>query len=119
LHHGQLTGIFVLNEWGNGMAKLTVIARMLPYGQLFTVKGRDAWALLELLKAGANGCTPIDSPGPRWSGYVFSLKRKQGLNIETRHEPHRGAFPGTHARYVLSSAMEIVSRSDVSEREAA
>ena len=101
------------------MAKLIVTARTIPDGQAFIVKGRDAWALAELLSAGANGCTPIDNPGPRWSGYVFNLKRIHGLNIETRHEPHRGQFPGTHARYVLLSAVEIINRSDEQERRAA
>jgi hypothetical protein len=37
--------------------------------------GRDAWALSSLILAGADGCTPIDNPGPRWSGYIFKLKR--------------------------------------------
>ena len=31
------------------------------------VKGRDAWALKELVMAGDKGCTPLDTPGPRWS----------------------------------------------------
>lgn len=34
-----------------------------------TICGRDRWALECLLKAGGNGCTPIDTPGPRWFGY--------------------------------------------------
>ena len=101
------------------MGKLIVTARIVPDGHAFTVKGRDAWALLELLKAGANGCTPIDNPGPRWSGYVFNLKHTHGLDIETIHELHRGQFPGTHARYVLLSPVEIISRSDMAELEAA
>jgi len=48
------------------------------------------------------GCTPIDHPGPRWSGYKFNLK-ELGLEIETIHENHKGPFPGAHARYVLRS----------------
>ncbi len=99
--------------------RLTVTARTLPDGSAFTVTGRDAWALLELAKAGPYGCTPIDHPGPRWSAYVHALRSEQGLTIETRHEAHKGPFPGTHARYVLASAVEIVSRSDQSERTAA
>lgn len=91
------------------MAKFIVTARTIADGRAFIVKGRDAWALLELVKAGANGCTPIDNPGPRWSGYVFNLKHTHGLDIETRHEPHRGQFPGTHARYVLLSAVEVAN----------
>ena len=49
-----------------------------------TVHGRDAWALQELVEAGNKGCTPIDHPGPRWSGYVHRL-RKLGIHVETIH----------------------------------
>jgi hypothetical protein len=101
------------------MGKLNVTARILPDGGSFTATGRNAWALLELLSAGPNGCTPIDNPGPRWSAYVFNLKREHGLAIETAHESHRGPFPGSHARYILRTTVEIVSRSDETEREAA
>jgi hypothetical protein len=101
------------------MGKLIVTARISPDGHPFTVKGRDAWALLELLKAGAKGCRSIDHPGPRWSGYVLSLKRKHGLEIETVYERHGGQFAGSHARYVLHSSMEIISRSDMAELAAA
>lgn len=64
------------------------------------VSGRDRWALECLIAAGSKGCTPIDHPGPRWSGYVFNL-RSLGVPIETLHEPHGGPFAGSHARYVL------------------
>ena len=77
------------------------------------VKGRDEWALRELLLAGDKGCTPIDNPAPRWSAYVFNL-RQIGFNIETINEPHSGPFPGTHARYVLRSVvMEVDSVNDL------
>ncbi|MEP6826597.1 MAG: hypothetical protein ABJA10_00835 [Aestuariivirga sp.] len=99
--------------------RLMVIARLLPDGKSFTVHGRDAWALLQLVAAGPNGCTPIDNPGPRWSGYVFNLKRNPGLAIVTHHEAHRGNFPGTHGRYILKSDVEIISRSDSREQEPA
>ena len=89
------------------MAKLTVIARVLPDGPRFTVAGRDAWALAELVRCGERGCTPIDNPGPRWSAYVHALRTERGLAIETLHENHGGPFPGTHARYVLRSQVEI------------
>lgn len=75
---------------------------------IVTVCGRDRWALECLMAAGATGCTPIDTPGPRWSGYVFNL-RQLGIEIETVTEPHSGPFSGTHARYVLRS---VVSASD-------
>jgi len=101
------------------MAKLIVTARLLPDGHTFKVTGRNAWALLELHRAGLSGCTPIDNPGPRWSAYVFNLKREHGLAIETTHESHRGPFPGSHARYILRGHVEIVSRSDQAEKEAA
>jgi hypothetical protein len=86
--------------------QLSVSFRVEPEGALLKAKGRDAWALLELHKAGNGGCTPITTPGPRWSGYVFNLRR-MGLVIETVHESHTGPFPGTHARYVLHSPVSI------------
>ncbi len=101
------------------MAKLRVYALALSESRTFTATGRDAWALLELLKAGTRGCTPIDYPGPRWSGYVFNLKRKHGLAIQTIYENHGGQFAGNHARYLLRSPVELISRSDMAEREAA
>ena len=70
--------------------------------------GRDAWALLELYRAGDAGCTPISHPGPRWSGYVHKLRRR-GLRIETVPESHGGPFAGHHARYVLRSIVRIIA----------
>ncbi|MCP4192808.1 MAG: hypothetical protein GY768_19515 [Planctomycetaceae bacterium] len=78
------------------------------------VGGRDRWALECLIAAGETGCTPIETPGPRWSGYVFNL-RQLGVDIETINEPHEGPFPGTHARYVLRSS---VTRAEAGEAAA-
>ncbi len=78
-------------------------------GPLVRVRGREAWALLELVKSGERGCTPIDHPGPRWSGYVHDL-RKIGFAIETIREPHGGPFPGGHARYVIRSRVTILDK---------
>lgn len=66
------------------------------------VCGRERWALECLVAAGDKGCTPIETPGPRWSGYVHKLRR-MGFAIETIRESHGGPFEGTHARYVLRS----------------
>jgi hypothetical protein len=77
-----------------------------------TPAGRDAWALGELICAGAAGCTPIDNPGPRWSGYVFKLKRIYSLNIETITEMHGGDYAGKHARYVLRSKVQFADPAD-------
>jgi len=95
--------------------KLTITARTLPDGKPVTVIGRDAWALRNLVEAGAAGCTPIDHPGPRWSHYVFKLRRA-GFLIETIDEKHGGPFAGSHARYVLRSQLEIIK--DTSRRAA-
>lgn len=72
---------------------------------LIAVSGRVKWALECLMEAGAQGCTPIEKPGPRWSGYVHDL-RELGVQIETITEPHGGPFKGTHARYVLHSLVQ-------------
>lgn len=76
--------------------------------------GRDAWALLELVKEGPRGATPINNPGPRWSAYVFNLRR-MGLSIQTIDEPHGGPFAGTHARYVLKSRVEVIENNQDQE----
>ena len=70
-----------------------------------TLPPRVAWALRCLNEAGANGCTPIDTPGPRWSQYVFVL-RSRGIDVETVTEMHGPPFPGHHARYVLHTRVE-------------
>jgi hypothetical protein len=77
--------------------------------------GRDAWMLDRLLVAGTTGCTTLENPAPRVSHYVFKLRTKFGLNIETITEQHDGPYAGHHARYVLRSRVERV---DI-EREAA
>ncbi|MFV0492873.1 MAG: hypothetical protein ACK5M4_13750 [Pseudorhodobacter sp.] len=66
------------------------------------LSGREQWALEQLINAGDRGCTPILQPAPRWSAYVHKL-RKQGVPIETLHEPHKGSFPGHHGRYILKA----------------
>jgi len=88
--------------------KLTLAATIhSPTGNVtVTEKGRRAWALLHLIRAGSNGCTPIDNPGPRWSGYVHRL-RGNGFSIETVEENHGGPFSGSHARYHLRSVVTV------------
>lgn len=80
-----------------------------PDGSLLPVKGRLAWALNVLIERGAEGVTPITAPAPRWSAYVHKIKREHGIAIETVTEGHRGAFAGTHARYVLRTPLEVVT----------
>ena len=70
------------------------------------LKGRLAWTMLELVKAGENGITPLHNPAPRVSHYVFTLRGK-GVVIDTDMEPHGGAFPGEHGVYRLKSAVTI------------
>lgn len=88
----------------------TLTVRLLdePEPVVRVVTGRDAWALRQLIQAGATGCTPLDHPGPRWSGYVHKLRKLYGIGIETVHERHGGPFPGRHARYVLRSRLVVV-----------
>lgn len=91
--------------------RLTISFRVEPNGVWQEAAGRDAWALMELHRAGGRGVTPIDVPGPRWSAYVFNL-RHMGLVIETVHESHGGPFAGSHARYVLRSHVIIREATD-------
>lgn len=92
------------------MSRLVQFSVVAADGSTWTVDlaGRNAWALISLIRAGDRGCTPIDNPGPRWSAYVFNL-RQRGLDIETINELHGGPFKGTHARYVLRTAVHQVA----------
>ena len=58
-----------------------------PDGVVKRFKGRFAWTLDQLVKAGKLGITPLDMPAPRWSHYVFVLRR-EGVPIETIEEKH-------------------------------
>jgi hypothetical protein len=91
---------------------LTVKARIGENGTVVTVRGRDAWALLELKAANDIGCTPIDHPGPRWAAYVHKL-RKAEFSIETITEDHGDPFAGKHARYLLRSEVAVVEGDEV------
>jgi winged helix domain-containing protein len=79
----------------------------LPSDSCLTFTGREAWTLRRLIEAGAAGVTTIDHPAPRWSHYIFKL-RKAGLVITTDYEPHTGPFPGTHGRYRLKTRVTVV-----------
>ena len=68
------------------------------------LRGRLARTMLELVKAGDEGITPLHNPAPRVSHYVMTLRRK-GVTIETDMQPHGGAFPGEHGVYRLKSAV--------------
>lgn len=72
----------------------------------YRIGGRQAWALLELVRMGQKGCSYADNPAPRWPAYIHKL-RMLGIEIETRKEKHQGPFPGFHARYVLKSQVSI------------
>jgi hypothetical protein len=71
------------------------------------LKGREAWTLTSLIEAGERGLTPLDRPAPRWSGYVYAL-RKRGLAIETVDERHSGPYPGAHGRYILRTPLTVL-----------
>lgn len=88
-------------------SKFRITAKIEPDGGIREVVGRDAWALKNLIDAGQSGCTPITTPGPRWSHYIYKL-RKAGFIVETIDENHGGPFAGTHARYVLRSQVSIL-----------
>ena len=70
------------------------------------LKGRLAWTMLELVRAGDDGITPLLNPAPRVSHYVMTLRRK-GVATDTEMQPHGGAFPGEHGVYRLVSEVTI------------
>ncbi len=102
-HKANATGSCEITQ-AEGRTKWAGLYQIHPEasGEPFTIeaKGREAWALDRLAKAGPKGCTPIEQPAPRWSAYVHQL-RGMGVPIETVTEAHGGDFAGTHGRYVL------------------
>lgn len=70
------------------------------------LKGRLAWAMIELVRAGDSGITSLHNPGPRLSHYVMCLRRK-GVVIDTTMTAHDGPFPGEHGVYRLRCAVTI------------
>lgn len=80
--------------------------------------GRDAWMLDQLLAVGSAGCTSLENPAPRISHYVFKLRTKFGLHIETVDEKHGGPYHGSHARYFLRSKVEPIGRAPVDRHQA-
>jgi hypothetical protein len=81
--------------------------RLCEDGPIRMFRGRFAWTLAHLINAGTKGISTIERPAPRWSHYVFRLRR-DGVQIETRTEPHGGTYSGHHGVYVLSSPVEVL-----------
>jgi hypothetical protein len=85
--------------------KSTKLRIELPDGKQETFAGREAWALRHL--AGRAGVTTLSQPAPRWSHYIYRLRRA-GLGISTDYETHSGDFPGNHGRYRLETAVTVI-----------
>jgi hypothetical protein len=91
------------------MSNITI---QMPSGSCLTFTGREAWTLRRLIEAGSAGVTTIDHPAPRWSHYIFKLRRA-GLTITTEYEAHTGPFPGTHGRYRLETPVTVIRAAEV------
>jgi hypothetical protein len=87
------------------------LAIQLTDGSRETFVGRAGWALCHLIRVGEVGLTTMDHPAPRWSHYIFLL-RKAGLVITTEYERHSGDYPGTHGRYRLETRLSVVEWGD-------
>lgn len=74
--------------------------------QAVTVVGRAGWGLLHLIAAGSAGLTTLARPAPRWSDYIFKLRRA-GFVINTVEEGHEGTFSGHHGRYTLVDRVSV------------
>lgn len=74
-----------------------------------TFVGRFAWTLNELIEAGDRGVTSFERPAPRWSHYIYRLRR-DGVGIVTTDEKHTGPYRGTHGRYRLNVPVTVVDR---------
>lgn len=82
-----------------------LLVQRLDTREMLRVKGREAWTLNCLLETEQSGVVPLERPAPRWSAYVYSL-RKRRLVIYTIDEQHAGPYSGTHGRYVLRTPLK-------------
>jgi hypothetical protein len=62
--------------------------------------------------------TPIERPAPRWSHYIYRLRR-DGVPVKTLPEKHGGSFPGRHGRYVLGRAVKVITTASAPKGKAA
>jgi hypothetical protein len=62
-----------------------------PRGVVKCFAGRFAWTLLRLIEVGERGVTAFERPAPRWSHFVYILRR-EGVAIETIDELHAGPY---------------------------
>ena len=93
---------------GGDIEKIKALSvRRLDTDEVLSTKGRESWCLAHLVTTGSKGVTPIERPAPRWSDYVFRL-RKRGLPVQTIDESHGGTYRGVHARYVLNVPLAII-----------
>ena len=74
-----------------------------------TFVGREAWLLDRLLDAGDRGVTTLENPAPRVSHYLMKIRRA-GIVVETIREPHKGAYSGSHGRFILRSPVTVIER---------
>ena len=83
------------------------------------VTGRFAQTLKALVEAGEKGVKALDLSNwaVRLGHYIWVLRHKRGLVIETIQERHEGEFPGKHGLYVLRSQVEIID--DLANRSSA
>ncbi len=74
-------------------------------GLSFVVTGQTAKAILALVLAGNQGVTAQEVAGwaYRFAAYCHDL-RKNGLEIETKREVHKG---GWHGRHVLHTPVRL------------
>ena len=90
------------------MAKrIKVNFRILPDGPMLSAKAQEGRTLLFLHAKASRGVVAFDfRGGPPFllPAHTWSLKRKFGLNIETRRELHDG---GWHGCFVMHTAVEI------------
>jgi hypothetical protein len=70
--------------------------------------GRIAWTIIKLHDAGERGVSSLDEIGPRLGNYVWVLRHREGIAIESIDERHGGDFPGCHSRYRLLSPIRLL-----------
>ncbi|WP_173088747.1 hypothetical protein [Devosia sp. 1635] len=85
--------------------KLHFVARA-SGGLMTEVHDRVAWALLQLIRSGVNGCSVVTHPAPNWPEYVEAM-RQQRFDIRIETMCTSDIFEESYPKYVLQSNVKL------------
>jgi hypothetical protein len=91
---------------------MMVVKARVAGGPILIVKGRDAWALLQLHVANEKGCSPIDHPGPALERLCPQAAQRRrdhpGKSRRSLRRPARALCASQPGNYFRNGRRQIV-----------